>query len=102
MSEEAALLSIADAAAKGIGLLRSQKWTNPLSHLRIDILDGKPGPWVHLYDPMNVAINKKDPVDILFLSMDYNSKDWLEYTGPVSGSAEYDAALESMIVPYPA
>jgi hypothetical protein len=37
-------ISINEAANQGIGYLRKSVWAIPLDHLKIDILDGKPGP----------------------------------------------------------
>lgn len=51
-------ISIEDAAAKGIERIRKEIWANPMDHLKIDIIGGCPGPWVHLYSPANSAINE--------------------------------------------
>jgi hypothetical protein len=61
------MISIKQAAAQGISLIRKPNWVNPADHLKIDIIDGKPGPWVHLYSPVNEMINGRNPVGILQL-----------------------------------
>jgi len=86
------LMSISDAAKAGIALLRDPKWAHPCAHLKIDILDGLPGPWVHLYDPYNLECSGRDPVDMLCIQMDYDAKEWAQHTGPTSDSVEYRAA----------
>lgn len=85
------LLSIKDAAAQGIDRLRRPIWSNKLDHLKLDIIDGKPGPWTHLYCPFNKECNGRDPVDMLFISMDYDAKTFEPYTGPLPDSDEYKA-----------
>lgn len=87
-----ALISIRDAAVAGIARLRKPVWVHPCAHLKLDIIDGEPGPWTHLYDPFNRECNKRDPVDVLCISMDYDAKEWAPHTGPTSDSDEYKAA----------
>lgn len=89
---ESTLISIEDAAAAGIERLRLPVWANPLDHLKLDIIDGKPGPWTHLYAPFNKECNGRDPVDVLFMHMDYQAKDYLPYEGATPDSDEYKAA----------
>ncbi|WP_426106401.1 hypothetical protein [Massilia sp. TSP1-1-2] len=86
------LISIDEAAAQGIERLRLPVWANPLDHLKIDIFDGKPGPWTHLYAPLNKECNGHDPIDVLCLQVDYTAKSYLPYEGPTSDSVEYKAA----------
>jgi hypothetical protein len=90
------LISVAQAAEKGIERLRKQIWANQMDHLKIDIIDGKPGPWLHLYCPFNKECNGRDPVDTLGLGMDYDAKEFEPYTGPLPDSDEYKAAQGSM------
>ena len=85
------LISINEAASQGISLLRLPAWVCECAHLKIDLIDGKPGPWSHLYDPVNLLVNGKDPMNILFTEMDYTAKSWLVHTGPVFDSDEYKA-----------
>ncbi len=91
------LLSIAEAAAKGIDRLRQPQWADPLDHLKIDIIGGLHGPWAHLFCPFNKECNGRDPVDILMVAQ----RDWaidpsiaafMPYTGPLPDSDEYKAA----------
>ena len=86
-------ISISEAAAKGIELLRKPIWSTPEDHLKIDIVDGKPGIWTHLFCPFNLECNGRDPVDVLrFEGMDYDAAEWVPYTGPIADSDEYKAA----------
>lgn len=86
------LISINDAAAAGIQRLRHPKWVIPEDHLKIDIINGKPGVWTHLYSPFNRECNGRDPISELFTRMDYTSAEWEPYTGPIADSDEYRAA----------
>ena len=86
------LISINEAAAAGIERLRDPKWMTPEDHLKIDIIDGKPGPWTHLFSPFNRECNGRDPVSIICTQMDYGTAGWEPYTGPISGSDEYKAS----------
>lgn len=61
------MISINQAAAQGIDRLRQPIWANAEDYLKIDIIDGKAGPWGHLYSPINEAINGRNPVDMLLL-----------------------------------
>lgn len=88
------LISIHEAAAAGIERLRKPMWATPEDHLKIDIVDGKAGPWTHLYAPFNLACNTKDPVDVVCLYVDYRIIEWEPYTGPIAGSNEYKAAQD--------
>jgi hypothetical protein len=58
------MISIVYAAANGVERVRKPIWANPLDHLKIDIVDGKPGPWLHLWCPFNKECNGRDPVDV--------------------------------------
>ena len=86
------LISIAQAAEKGIERLRKPIWANQMDHLKIDIIKGMAGPWLHLYCPFNKECNGRDPVDTLGLGMDYDAKEFEPYTGPLPDSNEYKAA----------
>ena len=86
------MLSIRGAAAQGIERLRNPVWAHPCAHLKIDIIHGEPGPWTHLYDPFNMEGNKRDPVSVLCISMDYDAKEWVPHAGPSNDSVEYRAA----------
>src|SRR5689334_11867136 len=92
------LISVRQAAVAGIERLRMPRWASPLDHLKIDIIDGAPGPWVHLYCPQNKSINGRDPVDILAIrginkiSHDPDAVEFVPYDGPDHTSPEYTAA----------
>jgi hypothetical protein len=57
----------------------------------IDIINGRPGPWLHLYAPFNKECNGCDPVDMLGIGSDYNAKEFEPYTGSLPDSDEYKA-----------
>ncbi len=61
------MISINQAAAQGIDRLRQPQWASAEDYLKIDIIDGKAGPWGHLYSPVNELINGRNPVDMLLL-----------------------------------
>jgi hypothetical protein len=88
------LLSIRQAADQGIQYLRRPLWIHPCAHLKIDLFDGHLGPWVHLYDPCNKLCNGLDPVDVLILQFDLHAQEWLKHEGPVTGSQEYQDAVD--------
>jgi hypothetical protein len=89
------MISIADAASQGIDRVRLPKWANALDHLKIDIIDGKPGPWLHLYAPFNKECNGKDPVTFLWMlgpmKTDIGVQEFEPYAGPLPDSDEYRA-----------
>lgn len=62
------LISIAQAAEQGIDRIFLPIWSNPMDHIKIDIIDGIPGPWMHFYSPFNKEINGCDPVNALVLA----------------------------------
>lgn len=82
-------LTIDEAAAQGIERLRRPNWANPMDHIKIDIIDGKAGPWIHLYSIMNRDFNGRDPVNHLFIHVDRDG--YLPYTGALPDSEEYKA-----------
>jgi len=91
------LLSITQAAAAGIDRIRQTLWANPFDHIKLDIIDGKPGPWLHLFCPFNKRANKRDPIDILWIVppaiYDANTEMFVPYTGPLPDSQEYKAEV---------
>jgi hypothetical protein len=95
------LLSINQAAAQGVERLRLPIWANPLDHLKVDILEGQPGPWTHLFSPYNQPINGRDPMDVLCISMDYEKEQWEIYTGPLPTSDEYLAIQKKATAMWP-
>jgi len=82
------LISINDAAENGIDRLRLPKWAME-DHIKIDVFNGKLGPWVHMYSPFNLECNGRDPVDVLIDNCDIDAKEWMSYTGPLPESNEY-------------
>lgn len=88
----AELITINQAAERGIVLLRKPVWACAEDHLKIDIIDGKPGPWTHLYAPFNMECNGRDPVDLIFTCMDYDALEWLPHDGPTHDSEAYKQA----------
>ena len=83
------IISINEAAGKGIDRLRNPIWANPLDQIKIDVIDGNLGPWIKLYAPFNLECNGKDPMIIIAFEMDCNKREWEEYTGPLPDSEEY-------------
>ena len=95
MSES--LISLVEAAAKGIERVRDPCWADPLDHLNIDIIRGdRLGPWLHLYCPMNKSLNGKDPynfIPAIDTSVDIHRQAFVPYEGPLPESDEYKAAV---------
>lgn len=89
------LISINEAAKAGIERVRKPAWAQPEDHLKIDIFDGKPGPWIHLYAPFNKECNGRDPVNILIIEFDCDAKDYIPYKGPLPDSDEYKSKVNS-------
>lgn len=89
------LLSIHQAAAQGIERIRRSNWSHPMDHLKLDLVEGGVGPWVHLCSPFNMPINGRDPFDILVLDVDnLDVECWEVYEGAVQGSPEYQAEVD--------
>ena len=84
------MLSINEAAAQGIERVHSPRWAIPFDHFKIDIIDGEPGPWLHLYSPINPLLGNKQPEDIF--GSDYGSQLYEPYTGPLPDSEEFKTA----------
>lgn len=97
MHRDRRLLSCRQAAKLGIERLRKPIWANPLDHVKIDIIDGDLGPWMHFYAPFNQECNGCDPVDILWaMNPDWTNPDaegLAIYDGPLPDSEEYQAAV---------
>ena len=92
---ESNLISIKEAATLGIERLRRPIWATPEDHLKIDIINGRVGPWLHLYCPFNKECNGRDPVDFLIIQEDIESKEWLPYNGTLPDSDEYKAMADA-------
>ncbi len=92
------LVSINQAAARGIVRLRKPQWAQPLDHIKIDIVDGAPGPWVRVFSPTNRMVNGRDPVEMLTCVWPIQpaSLDCVEfevYGGPLPDSDAYKEAV---------
>jgi hypothetical protein len=90
------LISLNQAAAGGVERIRKPIWANPMDHFRLHIIDGKPGPWLHLHAPFNAECNGRDPVDILWIiqfgTAAGDDAEFIPYEGPLPDSVEYKAA----------
>ena len=89
--KDPSLISINQAVRNGIERLCKPIWTNKFDHIKIDIIDGKLGPWIHLYAPFNKECNGRDPVDVLWLVQPWNLdyQEFEAYRGPLPDSDEY-------------
>lgn len=90
------LISIRQAAARGVERVHGPQWAGRFDHFKIDIVDGQPGPWLHLFAPFNLRCNGRDPVDLLtvgrtakIMHLDCDAEQFEPYTGPIAGSDEY-------------
>lgn len=91
------MISIQEAAEQGIDRLRRPEWACKFDHVKIDIIDGHTGPWLHLFSPANVAINGRDPANSLVTSWGTGALDaqvFVPYNGPLPDSTEYKAERE--------
>lgn len=84
------LLSIKEAAVRGISRLRQPQWANPMDHIELHIgTEGRIGPWIKLWSPTNVPVLKQaDPQHLLSFQFDENEKAYVPFIG------EYSAAFE--------
>ncbi|HEY1431856.1 MAG TPA: hypothetical protein VGF39_09550 [Stellaceae bacterium] len=92
------MISLNEAARRGIERIRKPIWSDPLDHIKINIVDGKPGPWLHLFAPFNQECNGRDPVRLLWIVQwpnSANSHEFEPYTGPLPDSAVYRAAAQA-------
>ncbi len=89
------LISINEAAAQDIARVRKPIWSNPLDHVKIDIIDRKPGPWLHLWCPFNRECNGRDPVDSFAYQWDLNFPEFIPYVGPLPDSEIYKSNVMS-------
>ena len=83
------LISLEDAAALGIERVRLGYWANRMDHFKIDIIDGKVGPWVKLYAPFNKHCNGRDPMPMLITMFETWHRTYEVYRGPLPDSVEY-------------
>lgn len=89
------LISINEAVKLGHPRLRKLIWANPFDHIKLDLIDGVMGPWIHLFAPFNKECNGHDPVDILAFSQraSFDNPEFAIYDGPLPSSDEYKAAV---------
>ncbi len=92
---EIKLISIKQAATKGIERLYRPIWACKFDHLKIDIIDGRLGPWIHLYAPFNKECNGRDPFSIIVVDFDCDEEDYLPYIGPLPDSDDYRKIAKS-------
>lgn len=86
------LISIRDAASDGIRRIRQPNWANPKDYLLIDILeDNTPGPWVHLYSPINQSVcQQRNPQDILWVGSGCHGAGTEKLYEPYTGDPDAD------------
>ena len=89
------LISINDAAELGIDRLRMPVWAMAEDHIKIDIFENRPGPWVRLFSPANKWCNKRDPVKMVIMKFDLNEKVFLKYEGSLPESHDYVEKVKS-------
>jgi hypothetical protein len=89
------MISLQFAAEHGIERLRKPVWVAPEDHIKIDIIDGKIGPWLHLWCPVNTELNGRDPVDVYAYQWDLTIREFVPYHGPLPASDEYRAKVAS-------
>jgi len=83
------LMSIREAAMLGRKRFRLDKWTNDYDHFEIDIIDGRPGPWVKLWSPLNRPVCEQENPQKMLITMlgDLDAKVWRNYVGPIGEPA---------------
>lgn len=92
------MLSLREAAARGIERVYQPNWVGEMDHFKIDILPGgELGPWIRFYSPKNKAINGRDPVEMLWAlgAINVEANGGYAYTGPLPDSEEYKAAEQA-------
>jgi hypothetical protein len=88
------LISVVDAASKGIERIRMPQWICPFDHIKLYIIDGSPGAWFEFWSPTNEKINDLDPIMVFITDMgDLYEKQFMVYTGALGGSAAYNAEV---------
>lgn len=83
------MISLKEAAEKGIKRVRKPVWADQLDHLEISIVDGVLGVWGRLYAPFNKECNGRDPVEFLLVQTDCDAAEYEPYDGPLPDSDEY-------------
>ena len=82
------LISMNEAAAQGIERIRQPNWSFPTDYLKLDIVDGRLGPWVHLYSRFKgMSGEHKNPQSILWVldggAEQANAKEFVRYDGEI-------------------
>ena len=81
------LISMNEAAAQGIERICQPHWAFPTDYFKLDIIDGRLGPWVHLYSRMNETISQPNPQDVLWImeggAAQADERVWLPYEGEI-------------------
>lgn len=75
-------MTLIEAAAAGIERVTNVRWPPMTAFVRIDIIDGKPGPWLHSYNLSDLETGMNTPTDRLGLGDIYDKREWVAYTGP--------------------
>jgi hypothetical protein len=97
------LISIRDAAERGIQRLRQPVWKIEFDHIELTLVDGTMGPWAKFWSPFNRVCNNRDPIHILIASpalrfsqpiIDSGERVWVEYTGAPGNSEAYNKEAE--------
>ncbi len=70
------MISINEAVTNGVTQIRKPIWANPSDYLKLDLMDGKLGPWLHLYSPLNELIGEPNPQDILCIGCNLDAVEW--------------------------
>lgn len=75
------MISVRQAAARGISKLRLDNWANPQDHFEFYLVPGGGvGPWVKLWSPTNEPIGMPNPQTLLITMMgDLDDECWLPY-----------------------
>ncbi len=71
-----------ELVALGCNRFRRDIWADPTDYVRVDVIDGKKGPWMHLWARRTQEIcGSPTPQDILNIRHD-PTDDYLPYDGP--------------------
>lgn len=95
------MLSINEAATKNILRLRKPIWANPNDYVRIDIIDRKPGPWLHFFSPLNESLcGQRNPQDIAWPIMfgveAGDHREFVAYEGDLDPADSNELTLEML------
>lgn len=73
-------MTLAEAAAAGIKRVRLPNWADAHDYVKLDIIDGRHGPWGHLYAPCQADLGLPRPHNFLIIG-DTESR-YEPYSGP--------------------